>query len=314
MKDMQMIGKPVIERGIWIDAPAERVWQAILDPEQFAQWFLPPALGAQMKRNDTGTIFVCMGDMEIAIAVLEVIDPPRQVTSRSLPDGLLTTTYTLQTEKGGTQVTVTISGFEALPEDAIQERLAPTGAGWEKALDNLKAYLNGKELPFPEGYIAALYGYRREAKEKLAVERSIWIEAPIERVWHSITDPKQLQQWFSPTTPWELSALEVGGKLYVYNAETKTQMYTQVIEVIDPPHLFVTRAVPEPPATPQVTTWRLQEEKDGTRLTITQAGYELEADNTRQQNMEQNAFGFGMMLENLKSFNEHKNLPYPGGF
>jgi len=30
--------------------------------------------------------------------------------------------------------------------------------------------------------------------------------------------------------------------------------------------------------------------------------------------MEQNAFGFGMMLENVKAQIEGKSLPYPGGF
>ena len=31
-----------VERSIWIGAPRERVWQAVTDPEQLAQWLLPP--------------------------------------------------------------------------------------------------------------------------------------------------------------------------------------------------------------------------------------------------------------------------------
>jgi uncharacterized protein YndB with AHSA1/START domain len=136
--------------------------------------------------------------------------------------------------------------------------------------------------------------------EKLAVERSIWIKAPRERVWRAITDPKQLQQWFSPTTPWELSALEVGGRFYVYNAETDTAMYVQVIELVDPPHQLVMRTEAEPPETPHVTTYTLTEENGGTRLTVTHSGYELEPDDIRWNNMEQNAFGFGLMLRTCK--------------
>src|SRR5688500_8164316 len=98
-----------VERSIWIGAPCERVWQAVTDPEQLAQWFLPPTLGAQMKRDDSGKISVCMGDMEIPIAIFDVVDPPRQGTIRSLPDGLIAATYTLEEEKGGTRVTVTMS-------------------------------------------------------------------------------------------------------------------------------------------------------------------------------------------------------------
>jgi uncharacterized protein YndB with AHSA1/START domain len=311
---MQKVGKVGVERSIWINAPRERVWQAILQPDQLAQWFLPPALGAQMKRDEKGTLFVSMGGMDIPAAVIEVVSESRQLVSRSVPDMLLTTTYTLADEKGGTRLTVTMSGFEALPEQAAQERLDPSSAGWDKALNNLKAYIDGAELPFPEGYVATLYGYRRESKEVFAVERSIWIDAPRERVWQALTDPKQLQQWYSPTTPWLLSALEVGGKFYIYNVETETEMYTEMITLLDPPHQLVKRSVAKLPETPHVTAWRLDEEKGRTRVTITYSGYELEPDSARHPNMEQNAFGFGMTLENLKAYNEGKALPYPHGF
>jgi uncharacterized protein YndB with AHSA1/START domain len=303
-----------VERSIWINAPRERVWQAITDPVHLAQWLLPPALGAQMKRDANDMISVCMGPMEIPIAILEALDPPRQVHSRSLPDRLIVTTYILDEENGGTRVTVTMTGFEALPADAREDRLAPSGAAWEKALANLKACVAGAELPFPQGYVAALSGYRREAKATFAVERSIWIAAPPERVWHAITDPAQIEQWFSPGTSWRLSALEVGGRLFVPNAETGAEMYTQVIERVDPPHRFVLRSVPEPPATVEVTVYTLQEEHGGTRLIITHSGYELVPEEMRWSAMEQNAFGFGMMLENAKAHIEGKNLPYPGGF
>lgn len=305
--NMQKVG---VERSIWINAPRDRVWQAILQPDQLAQWFLPPALGAQMKRDEKGMLFVSMGGMDIPVALTEVVKESSQLRTRSVPDMLLTTTYTLEDEKGGTRLTITMGGFDALSEQAAQERLGPSGAAWEKALDNLKAHIDGAALPFPEGYIAALYGFRRESKDTFAVERSIWIDAPREKVWQAITDPKQLQQWFSPATPWLLTALEVGGKFYVYNVETETEMYTEVIELLNPPHQLVNRSL----ATPHFTTWRLDEEKGGTRVTITHSGYELEPDGTRHPNMEQNAFGFGMMLTNLKAYSEGTPLPNPYGF
>jgi uncharacterized protein YndB with AHSA1/START domain len=308
------MNKEAVELSIWIAAPRGRVWQAVTDPEQIAQWFLPPVLGAQMKRNDSGRLFVCMGPMDVAVARFEVVDEPRQVTIRNLPDELIAVTYTLAEEQGGTRVTVTLSGFEALPEEARQERLGPSGTGWEKALANLKAYVDGTELPFPQGYVAALLGYRRETKQTFAVERSIWIKAPRERVWRAITDPEQIQQWFSPGSPWRLTTLQVGGQLSVYDPETDTDSHIEMIELVDPPHQFRTRSVPQPPETPQTTIWTLAEEKGGTRLTITNAGYELVAADVRHPTMEQNAFGFGMMLENLQAFVEGASVPYPYGF
>jgi uncharacterized protein YndB with AHSA1/START domain len=150
--------------------------------------------------------------------------------------------------------------------------------------------------------------------EKIAVERSIWIDAPRERVWRAITDPEQIQSWFSPGTTWQLSALQVGGKLSVHNPDTGTDLYVNVIELVDPPHRLAMRSEPEPPDTPRVTTWTLEEEKGGTRVTVTEAGYELYTDDTRQQRMDQDSMGFGMLLENLQAHVDGRPLPYPGGF
>jgi uncharacterized protein YndB with AHSA1/START domain len=210
---------------------------------------------------------------------------------------------------------VTLTGFEALPEDTREDRFQLSGAGWEKALKNLKAYVEGETLPFPDAYVGPLFGYWREPKEKLAIERNIWIDASRERVWSAITDPKQLQQWFSPNTVWQLSKLEVGGRFYVHNDETNADMYVQIIERLDPPHQLITRTVPEPPDTVDKSTiYTLIEENGGTRLILTLIGYEPEAESSRWGHMEQDAFGFGMMLQNTKAFVEGNPLPFPWGF
>jgi uncharacterized protein YndB with AHSA1/START domain len=303
-----------VERSIWIDAPRERVWQAITDPANLAKWLLPPALGADMKRDDNDTIFVSMGGMEIPVAVMEEVDPPRHVRSYGLPDRVISITYLLEEENNGTRVTVTLSGFENLPVEARQDRIMPSGMAWEKALANLKAYVTGTALPFPEGYVAALFGYRRESEKSFAVERSIWIAAPRERVWTAVTDPAQLESWFSPGISWKLTALEVGGRLFTPDPETGNETNVQVIQLIDPPHRFVTHSLPASPGSSEVTAYLLLEERGGTRLTITNSGYELLPEDGRWSAMEQNAFGFGMMLENLRAYIESKELPTPSGF
>ena len=303
-----------VERSVWIDASPERVWQAVTEPDQLAQWFLPSALGAQMKRNPDGTLLVSLGFMDVPVAVLEDIDPPRSVTSRSLPDRQVATIYRLAEENGGTRVTITMTGLDSLSPATRRQRLDPSGAAWEKVLANLNAFIAGQEIPHPEGWIAALFGYRLEDAGKPSVERSIWLAAPRERVWQAITDPHEIQQWFSPGTPWRLSAAEVGGKLAVVDAETGADTSVQVIEKLDPPRQLVLRVVPESAETAYVTTWTLDDEANGTRLTLTYAGYEADAADVRHNNMEQNAFGFGMLLENLRAYLEGEALPYPGGF
>jgi uncharacterized protein YndB with AHSA1/START domain len=314
VKDMEM-EKVLVERSIWIAAPREQVWQAVTNPERLVQWFVPNLPGAVMRRDDSGKLTIYMGEMGVDFAILEVAEPLRQATIRSLPDKLLAATYTLEEEIGGTRVTVAMTGFEALPEDAREDRLDQSGAGWQKALKNLKAAVDGAELTFPQAFVGPLFGFWREPGDKLAIERSIWIAAPREQVWAAITDPKQIQQWFSPTTPWELSALEVGGRYYVFDAEKGIETQVEVIERIDPPHQLVTRAMPEPPDTVvKDKIYTLKEEHGGTRLTLTLAGYEQEPDGTRWGHMEENAFGFGMMLQNTKAHAEGQDLPFPWGF
>jgi uncharacterized protein YndB with AHSA1/START domain len=136
--------KLTIERSIWIAAPRERVWQAVTDPEQIAQWFAPGTSFA--KSGDI--ISVRIGETDIEVAVIVLVDPPRQITTRNLPDLSITTTYTLEEENGGTRFTVTETGFESLPEDARKERLDQNGKGWEMVLENLKALLEGRSLQY----------------------------------------------------------------------------------------------------------------------------------------------------------------------
>ena len=45
-----------VERSFWIDAPCERVWQAITDPVNLAHCLLPPVLGVDMKRDANGNV------------------------------------------------------------------------------------------------------------------------------------------------------------------------------------------------------------------------------------------------------------------
>jgi uncharacterized protein YndB with AHSA1/START domain len=237
-----------------------------------------------------------------------------QVTILGLPDKLFAITYTLKEESDATRVRVVMRGDGSLSGDAIQERLVPSGAAWEMALANLKAYVEGNELPYPQGLLAAIFGYRRESKEKFSIERSMWIAAPRERVWRAISDPEQLETWFSPGTAWTSTGSDIGGRVFVLDPETGVEMFTQVIEVIEPPHRLVTRSMPEPSDVVHVTTWQLEEENGGTRLVLTHSGYEMEPVEARANSMEQNAFGFGMMLVNLAAFIEGENLPYPHGF
>jgi uncharacterized protein YndB with AHSA1/START domain len=82
------MGKIAIERSIWIAAPRERVWHAVTDPAQIAHWFAP---GTSFSQNGN-KISARIGEMDIEVAVIELVDPPRQITPRNLPNRSITTT------------------------------------------------------------------------------------------------------------------------------------------------------------------------------------------------------------------------------
>jgi uncharacterized protein YndB with AHSA1/START domain len=147
-----------------------------------------------------------------------------------------------------------------------------------------------------------------------SIERSIWINASRERVWLALTDPEQVTSWFSPGTPFKTRGTGAGTRLYVENLETGEEMYVQVFEVFDPPHRLILKSQVEPPQTPFITSYRLEEENQGTRLTLIFGGYEALPEDVRQQMMNENAAGFELMLGNIKAVIEGLPLPNPQGF
>jgi uncharacterized protein YndB with AHSA1/START domain len=145
--------------------------------------------------------------------------------------------------------------------------------------------------------------------DKPALERSLWIAAPRERVWQAITDPKLLQQWFSPTTPWELSALEVGGKMYAVGYESTGS----IIQVVDAPREFTLRQEsPEPPLTITLR-YVLEEENGGTRLNFSQFIVGDLDDAARARMIADYTGGWKMAYDNLKAYIEGAPLPFPEG-
>lgn len=91
-------------------------------------------------------------------------------------------------------------------------------------------------------------------------------------------------------------------------------MYTQVIEVVDPPREFVTRSLPTPPELSYVSQWVLEPEKNGTRLFLAFFAHEYNPADATSELMEQHAFGFGMMLQNIRASVQGDPLPMPDGF
>jgi uncharacterized protein YndB with AHSA1/START domain len=140
--------------------------------------------------------------------------------------------------------------------------------------------------------------------ESPAVERSVLIDAPPLRVWGAITDPAQLEQWYAPGCPWEIPGLQAGTTVKFHNTDTDIQLAT--IEAVEPLKEFILRWQLDPahPGITLLNSFRLEEAEGGTRVTVSQAGYELLPDGMRQEQLDQDAQAYTAIAESLKSYLE----------
>jgi len=137
--------------------------------------------------------------------------------------------------------------------------------------------------------------------EKMTVERTIWIAAPRERVWQAITDAKQIRQWWEDY--WEIPALEVGGTVK-FGDEDDPMLAT--IAVVDRPREFAIQWPPQPQyhSIDVFTRYVLEEENGGTRVTVSETGFEALPDDIRQQRFDSTAEGYTTVLASLKDYVE----------
>ncbi len=140
--------------------------------------------------------------------------------------------------------------------------------------------------------------------EQSSVVRSIWIAAPRERVWDAITDSQQLQQWWGDY--WEISAVEVGATVKFGEPE---DFMLAAVSVVDPPREF---GIQWPPQEQYhmidiTTTFLLDEENNGTRITVTETGFDALPDDIRQKRYDQTASGYETVLKDLKELVEGKS-------
>ena len=143
--------------------------------------------------------------------------------------------------------------------------------------------------------------------QKLSVERSIWIDANRERVWQAITDANEIMQWWSGEDYWEIEALEVGGTIKFGDP---IDLMFATIAVFDPPHEFTIHWPPQAQYgnLEMFTTYVLEEEDNGTRVTVTETGFEGLPDDIRQQRYDSTSSGYESVLSGLKHYIEGGRL------
>jgi uncharacterized protein YndB with AHSA1/START domain len=143
-----------IEKSVVLDAPIERVWQALTDHEEFGQWFRVKLDGPFVVGQPTTGRMTYPGYNDVKWESLtETMDPPRLfVFTWPCPEGLHTAPdarasrmrveFRLEATATGTRVTVTESGFAGMPADRRTDAMRQIEEGWEEQMRNIKAYLD----------------------------------------------------------------------------------------------------------------------------------------------------------------------------
>jgi uncharacterized protein YndB with AHSA1/START domain len=137
-------------------------------------------------------------------------------------------------------------------------------------------------------------------EKQLTVERSIWINAPRERVWRAVTESASITAWWGD--PWDITALNVGAPIR-FGAEP--DVIIAAIETLDPPSEFRVRW-PRNQHFPadMSTTFLLADEDGGTRVTVIEAGYEGLPEEMRQKRMDSSARGYAQVMDDLRAYVE----------
>ena len=134
-----------VRRTITINAPVEKVWAAITEPEHLVKWFPEKAELGSAGVGSTGSFtWADHGTFPVSI---EQIDPLRSITYRWSnvseepldPAHSTVFTFTLEPSDGATSLTVLETGFDTLPDPTTA--LESNRGGWNSELDELVAYL-----------------------------------------------------------------------------------------------------------------------------------------------------------------------------
>ncbi|MGZ9811704.1 SRPBCC family protein [Pseudoroseicyclus sp. H15] len=137
---------------IFIDAPRARVWAALADAEPFGRWFRCRFAGPFVPgERIEGTLEEPGHEGTPFWVQVTAMEPPAHFAFRwpwgEASDLAQTTlvTFRLVEEGQGTRVTITESGFDAMPEGQRATMAERNAEGWKIQAGRIKAHVEGSD-------------------------------------------------------------------------------------------------------------------------------------------------------------------------
>ena len=134
--------------------------------------------------------------------------------------------------------------------------------------------------------------------EALAIQRSLVVLADREHVWRALTTPASFSKWFeadisfadlTPGTPliFDFGNLRDEGRIAAVEAPERFAFYWSAAQ--DRPEK-------------NLVTFRLEPVADGTRITVTEEGFEALPEALRHSRYDENSEGWEIQLRNIANF------------
>ena len=144
-----------------------------------------------------------------------------------------------------------------------------------------------------------------------SITKTTLVRAPLDRVWRAISDHREFGSWFQVAIdqPFE-AGQESTGKM-TYPGYEGYPWRAQVIAV-EPPHRLAFEWVPGADGDDEdfdaghrtTVEYQLQPEGDGTRVTITESGFDRFPEARRESALRGNTEGWDIQTENLRAYAE----------
>lgn len=143
-----------IEKEIVLKAPVSRVWRAISDPAEFGAWFKVDMSGVKFEpgKPAQGKMTYPGFEGQPFEIVIDRMEPERLFSFKWHPYGvdpnydysdepMTLIEFVLEEFEGGTKLTVTESGFDAIPLARRAEAFRMNSEGWAMQLRNIEAHV-----------------------------------------------------------------------------------------------------------------------------------------------------------------------------
>lgn len=144
--------KLIVKNTITINAPASKVWDALINPEQtkkymfgceaISDWKIGSSLLWKGIHEGLEMIFVkgIVADIQLGVFLAyTTIDPNSGIAD--IPENYLTVTYDLKVENGYTILTATQGDYSKVGDGEKRYKETMTGGGWEPILKEIKKIL-----------------------------------------------------------------------------------------------------------------------------------------------------------------------------